>query len=256
MSAAAIALGLSALAILAGAALTVRRIRADQREERRRGLNRPAQGSAADRRDLGKSCLSALLLGFAPTILLVATYEFAPVDRTEKIHVAAAAFGLAVLAALAFRLLKPLPEPARFPWRNLLALLMAGLTVALREDLFIKIRPTVTSLVGAMLAIAALSGFTPELDSWLDRHRRSLDDRAARKLLLGSAFAGMLYAALNLYIWRTAAEPFWVYFQLWGPLLFFGLFALLGYLLLKDQLPVGQCPAQARDQRSDARDDQ
>ena len=262
MSAGAIIAILFALLILTGVGLFCRRVRLDLREERRRGLNRgaAAQVMPDDRAKAfgaaGKGCLGAIPFAFGPTLLFVLTYGLAPVPAGDRIYVASAALAVAVLALVLFRLAKPLPKGPSFPWRNLLIIAFAGLTVALHDDLFVKLRPTVTNLIAASLAVGSILGLSGPLGGMVDRNSMPLDDSGWRKFAAAFAAMGIGMAGLNEYVRRFQSEAFWVYFQLWGPALYCVVLLVFGFLIVKKHGPVGKCPAKLRAEQSEPSNDQ
>jgi intracellular septation protein len=110
--------------------------------------------------------------------------------------------------------------------------IFGGLTLVLREETFIKMKPTI---VQALLAAALLGGLVFRrslLRPMLGKTLR-LPDAAWRMLTLrfGLFFAGM--AVLNEIVWRTQTTDLWVNFKLFGILgLTFG-FTLLQMPYLK-----------------------
>jgi intracellular septation protein A len=233
-----------ALAILPVVGLVSRRLWLDHREERRRGLNRKAATGTGVAGTVSKACLSAIVFGLGPTLVFVLGFRFAPVASEDRIFHATGLFAIAVLAAMLWRLINPLPDRPRLPWRSLLIIAMAFLTIWQNEEIFIKVRPTIQNGIGAALALLVLVTKSPRLESFLGRSRIELDDAGWRKFAAGGAVFALLMALLNELVRRNRSTAFWVDFQLWGPPLFFTVFALLGFVLFKDHLPARQCKVQ------------
>ncbi len=105
-----------------------------------------------------------------------------------------------------------------------LVLVFGGLTLALQDDTFIKMKPTIVqSLLAAVLAGGVALGLSPlkfALGGVLAIH-----DDAWRRLALRFAAFFAAMAVLNELVWRTQAEEVWVYFKVFG---LFGLTLLFG----------------------------
>jgi intracellular septation protein len=90
-----------------------------------------------------------------------------------------------------------------------------GLTIVLRDDTFIKIKPTlVNSLFGTVL-LAGLYWRKPLLAVVLDS-MFDLTDEGWRKLTLRWGLFFFVLAALNEVVWRTQSTDTWVSFKVFG----------------------------------------
>jgi intracellular septation protein A len=234
------------LVMLIGTIILFRRVFIDMAAD---GLHKPG-GSHTN--NLKKSraavdgCMSAIVLIFGPTILFILAYEYGPVERADRIIGASFALAAAVLAAVLYRLARPIPKKTKFPWRNLAIIAFAGATVALPDPLFVQLRPTVTNVVAAVLAVGSLVGIGPGLEALIEKDKVALEEAGWRKMTLGSALLFLTLAAVNEYVRHYQSEAFWVYFQLWGPPLLFQAFLIVGFLVIKGHFPAGQCPAKSR----------
>ena len=90
-----------------------------------------------------------------------------------------------------------------------------GLTLALQDEQFIKLKPTI---VNSMFGLVLLGGLwlgrpllAVVLDSMFD-----LTDEGWRKLTLRWALFFFVLAALNEIVWRTQSTDFWVSFKVFG----------------------------------------
>jgi intracellular septation protein len=89
------------------------------------------------------------------------------------------------------------------------------LTLALNDELFIKLKPTIvnglfaTILFGGLLFGKAL--LQPLLGTML-----KIEYAGWRKLTLAWAWFFVLLAVLNEVVWRNFSTDFWVGFKLWG----------------------------------------
>ena len=165
-----------------------------------------------------------------PLILFFATFEF------YGIFVATAVFMAAVLATLGFgywRERKFLPMPL---FTAVLVLIFGGLTLYLKNDMFIKMKPTVLYAFFGVLLIGGLS-FNRLFIKYVFAQAFELSETGWRKLTWRWGLFFVTLAGLNEAVWRNFSTAIWVDFKVWGimPLIF--LFALAQTpLVLKHQL--------------------
>ncbi len=90
-----------------------------------------------------------------------------------------------------------------------------GLTLALHDELFIKLKPSiVNSLFGTILLVGLWMG-RPLLPYVLDSVM-SLTDEGWRKLTFRWGWFFFVLAGLNEIVWRNFSTDFWVGFKVWG----------------------------------------
>ena len=125
-------------------------------------------------------------------------------------------------------------------------LVFGGLTLILRDDTFIKIKPTVVNLLFA----AALAGglfFGRSLIKIVLEDAIKLQDEGWRKLTIRWAMFFVFLALLNEIVWRFFSTPTWAAFKIFGimPITFLFMMAQIG-LLQKYQLPedIADAPSQ------------
>lgn len=154
-----------------------------------------------------------------PLLVFFGAYEY------FGIFAATACFMVAVLVALAAgyvyeKRVAPMPL-----FTAVLVLIFGGLTLYLRNDIFIKMKPTVLYALFAALLLGGLA-FNQLLIKHVLGDAFDLRDEGWRKLTWrwGGFFAGL--AALNEIVWRNFSTSVWVAFKVWAiiPLIF--LFAL------------------------------
>jgi intracellular septation protein len=148
------------------------------------------------------------------------------------IFVATGAFMAAIVASL---IVSRVVEK-RFPVMPLVTavfvLVFGGLTLALRDELFIQLKPTiVNTLFGAILLGGLAAGrslLKPVFGAGIE-----LDDEGWKKLTLRLGLFFLVLAALNEFVWRSFSTDAWVQFKVFGlmPLTF--LFFLLQAPLMK-----------------------
>ena len=152
------------------------------------------------------------------------------------IFVATAVFMVAILLSLAvsYALTRHLPVMAMVT--AVIVVAFGGLTLALQDDTFIKMKPTIIYLLFGGLLLGGLVFNKPLLaivfDSVFD-----LTDEGWRRLTLRWAIFLLALAMLNEIVWRTHTTDFWVSFKVFGvvPLTF--LFGAAQYPLITRYKP-------------------
>lgn len=163
--------------------------------------------------------LVKLALEFGPlgVFFLVNSYgdRWFGVAHDQRIFLATAVFIAASLVALALSRALTGHTPRMAIVNAVVVVVFGGLTLALHDELFIKLKPTiVNSLFGAILLGGLAMGrlFMPYvLDSVL-----SLTEEGWRKLTLRWGLFFFVLAALNEIVWRNFSTDFWVGFKVWG----------------------------------------
>ena len=160
-----------------------------------------------------------LILDLGPLIVFFAGFKYL------GIFGATAAFMAAVLLSLAIgfvleKKLSPMPL-----FTAILVVIFGGLTLYLKNDMFIKMKPTVLYAFFGATLIGGL-WFKRLFIKYVFAQAFELDETGWRQLTWrwGSFF--LVLAVLNEAVWRNASTAAWVSFKVWGiiPLIF--LFAL------------------------------
>jgi intracellular septation protein len=147
------------------------------------------------------------------------------------------AFMVAVVAALLVSYVMIRRWPIMPVVSAVIVLVFGGLTLALHDDTFIKVKPTI---IYGLFGAALFGGYLfekPVLAIVFDSMFH-IDAAGWRKLTLRWAVFFLFLAVLNEAIWRTQSTDFWVNFKVFGfiPLTF--VFAGLQYpLLTRHALP-------------------
>jgi len=107
-----------------------------------------------------------------------------------------------------------------------------GLTLALQDETFIKLKPTIIYLLFAAALLGGLVLRKPLLALVFDQ-MFNLTEEGWRKLTLRWAIFFLVLAVLNELVWRTQTTDVWVSFKVFAILPLTFAFAMLQYPLLK-----------------------
>lgn len=128
---------------------------------------------------------------------------------------ATAALVAASLAALALSL----AVARRIPWTPLVTAgvvaVFGGLTLWLRDETFIKMKPTVVQALIAAILLGGLALRRSPLKALMGA-AVALDDSGWRRLTFRFALFFLAMAALNEAVWRTQSTDVWVGFKVFG----------------------------------------
>lgn len=110
--------------------------------------------------------------------------------------------------------------------------IFGGLTLLLKDDIFIKIRPTVVNLIFALGLLTGLWKDKLFLKMLLGK-ALDISEKGWRILTIRWAIFFMAIALLNEIVWRTQTEEFWVNFKVLGVMGLNFLFLLIHIPLLQ-----------------------
>ncbi|CAN1567805.1 COG2917 Intracellular septation protein A [Rhabdaerophilaceae bacterium] len=161
---------------------------------------------------------------FRPAIAAVFGEAMVTGDKAP-ILIATAVFMIGMLASLAATWVLYRKVPIMPLVSGAVVLVFGGLTLALHDDIFIKLKPTIVNTLFGTVLLGGLAFGKPLLSYVLDSVFQ-LDSEGWRKLTLRWGIFFFVLAALNEAVWRTQTTDFWVAFKVWGVMPLTMIFAL------------------------------
>ncbi len=161
------------------------------------------------------------------------------VAADQRIFVATGVFIAASLVSLLLSkvFLDHLPRMAII--NAVVVTVFGGLTLALHDELFIKLKPTIVNCLFGTVLLVGLTLRRPLLPYVLDSVM-SLTHEGWHKLTLRWGLFFFVLAAINEIVWRNFSTDFWVSFKVWGIMPITIAFALAQTpLILKHELKPG-----------------
>jgi intracellular septation protein len=153
-------------------------------------------------------------------------------NAAAGIYAGTAAFMVATLLSLAVAWLRYRKLPIMPLVSGVIVLVFGGLTLYLRDETFIKLKPTIVYSMFAVLLAAGLLMKKPVLELLLGPVF-NLTEEGWRKLTLRWALFFAAMAVLNELIWRNVSTDAWVSFKAFG-------FLPLTFLFAVTQVPLMQ----------------
>lgn len=137
------------------------------------------------------------------------------VATDQRIFVATGVFMVASLISLVLSkiLLNHLPRMAVI--NAVVVTVFGGLTLALNDELFIKLKPTIVNSLFGCVLLGGLAMGRPLLPYVLDSVM-SLTAEGWKKLTFRWGLFFFVLAAINEIVWRNFSTDFWVGFKVWG----------------------------------------
>jgi intracellular septation protein len=184
------------------------------------------------------SASGQLLVDLGPVGVFMLTYNLAHrFDERHAIFWATGVFMAATLVGLAYARFVQRRTPPMLIVTAVVVLFFGGLTLALHDALFIKIKPTIINLLYAAVIFGGLL-FKQNIWKMLFRSAFDLPDKAWTILAVRWGLFFVFLAALNEAVWRNTSEAFWANFKFFGVFPLTIAFALANVpLLLKHQSP-------------------
>lgn len=143
----------------------------------------------------------------------------------RRIFVATGVFIAVTLAALAITWLLTRKIAIMPLVSAVVVTVFGGLTLALDDAFFIKVKPTIVNTLFGLILLGGLA-FGKSLLSVLLDTVMQMDEEGWRKLTFRWALFFFVLAAINEIVWRTQSQDFWVAFKVWGVMPLTVVFAL------------------------------
>jgi intracellular septation protein len=178
------------------------------------------------------SAIERLLVDLGPLIVFLLTNMFAPVPPLQRIFVATFAFMVATAVAMLVAKFRHGKISAMLLISGVMVLVFGSLTLALHNETFIKIKPTIYyGMVSAILIFGLKTG-RPTLKLVLGHAYPGLSERGWHLLSRNWALFFILLGIANEIVWRTQTTDFWLGYKLWGVMPATLLFALANVPML------------------------
>ncbi|WP_210496388.1 septation protein A [Microvirga antarctica] len=133
----------------------------------------------------------------------------------QRIYVATGLFIVATLIALAISYALTRKLPIMPMVSGVVVLVFGGLTLALHNEIFIKLKPTIVNTLFGVILLGGLYFRKNLLQIVLDSVFE-LTEEGWRKLTFRWALFFFALAILNEIVWRTQTTDFWVSFKVLG----------------------------------------
>ena len=174
----------------------------------------------------------------APSVLLKLAIELGPLlvffgtNAAAGIYAGTAAFMAATIVSLVVAWFVYHKVPIMPLVSGVIVLVFGGLTLYLRDETFIKLKPTIVYTLFAVLLGAGLVWKKPVLEL-LFGAAFTLTEEGWRKLTLRWGLFFAVMAVVNELVWRNVSTDTWVSFKAFGFLPLTFLFAVLQVPLMK-----------------------
>jgi intracellular septation protein len=155
-----------------------------------------------------------MALDFGPVLVFFVVNFLAPPPL--GIFYATGAFMAAMMIALVISWMKAGKISPMLLFSGVMVLVFGGVTLFLRDETFIKVKPTIYYVFIAALLIGGLITKRPTLAALLGSAYPGLSDRGWDILSRNWAIFFLAMAVLNEAVWRNSSTDFWVGFKLWG----------------------------------------
>ena len=166
------------------------------------------------------------VVDYGPLVTFFVTYYL------EDLFFATAAIMVATVVVILLSLLFTRKVPT-MPLVTAIAIgIFGGLTLFLKDETFIKMKPTIVEVIIAGILFGGLS-FKKLFLKNLMGSALPMTDEGWRKLTTRFAWFSIGLAILNEIVWRTQTTEIWVNFKVWGLM-------ILTFLFIFSQMPLIQ----------------
>ncbi len=200
---------------------------------------KPADPNAAAKRGGGQ-----ILVDLGPVIIFMLTYNLSRgrVPEGEEIYLATGVFLVATLIAVAYAWFRQKRLPPMLIVTAVVVTVFGGLTLALHDPVFIKMKPTIVNL---LYAGVILGGLAVKQNLWkmlFEGAFPALPEKVWTTFALRWGVFFLFLAGLNEFIWRNFSEAFWANFKVFGVMPLTFLFMLANMPLLMKHMPKDDTP--------------
>ncbi|WP_019960271.1 inner membrane-spanning protein YciB [Woodsholea maritima] len=204
---------------------------------------------------------SKLLVDVGPAAIFMISYQIANrIAHDQAIFIATGVFMVATAAAVAWSILKDKRFPPMLAVTFVIVMVFGGLTIYLKDPIFIYIKPTIINLIFSYAILISMAfGF----NVWkaLFSGLMALPDNVWNLLAIRWAVFFQFLAILNEFLWRhitdtvvvqgarwfdwfAISEGFWVNFKLLGVMPLTFIFALINMPLILKQQSQGEAKSE------------
>jgi intracellular septation protein len=187
--------------------------------------------------------LAKLALELGPLVLFFFANAYSDrfgVASDRRIFVATGLFVVATVVALLVHYALVRRWPIMPLVSAVVVVVFGGLTIALNDETFIKLKPTIVNALFGACLLGGLAFRKPLLKVVMDA-MFELDEEGWRKLTLRWAIFFFVLAALNEIVWRTQTTDIWVNFKVFAIMPLTVVFALAQTpLLMRHELKRGE----------------
>lgn len=183
--------------------------------------------------------MAQLMVDLGPVVVFMLTYNLGRrfVPEGQEIFLATGVFIAATLAAVAYAWFVQKRLPPMLIVTAVIVTLFGGLTLALHNALFIKIKPTIINL---LYAGVILGGLAVKQNVWKMLFQGAfpaLPEKVWTTFALRWGFFFIFLAGLNEVVWRNFPEAFWANFKVFGVIPLTFVFMLANMPLLMKHMP-------------------
>jgi intracellular septation protein len=198
--------------------------------------DREQQAAPAAKKPEELSAGQRLALDFGPMLCFFGAYYL----TSKNVYISTGIFMAATVIAMIFSRIKTGKISPMLLFSGVMVLGFGGLTIWLKDDSFIKIKPTIYYVMIAVILMFGLVTKRPTMQLVLGSAYPGLNQIGWDKLTRNWAGFFLIMAVLNEAVWRTQSTEFWLGFKLWGALPLTLIFAFANIpMLLKHGLETG-----------------
>lgn len=199
----------------------------------------PSPDQTAAKRGAGQ-----IFVDLGPVIVFMLTYNLARgrVPEGDQIYWATGVFLAATLIAVAYAWFVQKRLPPMLIVTTIVVTVFGGLTLALHDPVFIKMKPTIVNL---LYAGVILGGLAVKQNLWkmlFEGAFPALPEKVWTVFALRWGVFFLFLAGLNEFIWRNFSEAFWANFKVFGVMPLTFLFMLANMPLLMKHMPKDETP--------------